>query len=81
MLHGSLVWMGRGGVALKRKLETLEGRSGHSCSCQYTEENSSSAVGGGRECRCKQHQSPLVCDVSTAAKNSTAENYRGCITG
>ena len=53
-----------------------QARGGHSCSCQCTPENS---IGGG-EGRCEERQ-PLVCDVSTAAKNSTGENHRGELQG
>lgn len=62
-----------GGVALRGRLV----RGGHSCSCQCTEENSS----GRGQGHCKECQPPLVCDISTAAKNSPGENYRGELQG
>lgn len=52
-------------------------RGGYSCSCQRTEGNSS----GGGEGHSEERQPPLVCDVSTAAKNSPAENHRGELQG
>lgn len=73
MPHISLVQRKSEGGCRSNALKGRLVRGGHSCSCQRTEGNSS----GGGEGHCEERQPPLVCDVSTAAKNSPRESHRG----
>lgn len=71
-IMGDGVGVGRG-VILKGRLEGCE----YSCNCQYTQRTS---IGRG-EGHCEERQPPVVCDVSSAAKNSTREKPQGVVTG
>ena len=76
--HISLVRRKRGGCCSDRRLgERWRGGRHTAVAVKAPEDNISGGGGSHSEVR----QPPLVCDVSTAAKNSPGENHRGELQG